>query len=165
VNRQETAKILAVLTAGFPHINLSRESVEVYHEALKDLDYGAAQGAVREILLSAEFFPPPAVIRRKVAERAGVLAPSGGEAWSEVTTQARIEGLRGSPTFSHPAIRKVVDQLGWYDICMSTNTDTLRAHFLKAYEQIRTVSDSKTIADALVGLSEGFARPALEARS
>ena len=161
MNREQTASLIAVLCAAFPHVPVTRETVEVYHAALTDLNYDACNAAIREMLLTVERFPPPATIRRKVAERAGVLAPAPGEAWGEVLTQARVVGARNRPVFTHPAITRVTDQIGWGDICMSTSPDTVRAHFLRAYEVERTASDTRTLTEALVGLPDGLHRPAL----
>lgn len=160
MNREQTAQIIAVLCAAFPQVPVSRETVEVYHDSLQDLDPQAARSAVREILLTAERFPPPAQIRRRVAERAGLLAPAPMDAWGEVMRAVTLYGVREKPTFTHPAITQVVDSLSWWNICMSENTDTVRAHFLKAYEIERTRCDTRTIADALQGLPDAR-RPAL----
>lgn len=164
MNREQTASIIAFLCAAFPQVPVSRETVEVYHGALADLDPEAAKSAVREILLTAERFPPPAVIRRKIAEQAGLLAPTPIDAWGEVMRQVTLMGVRGMPSFSHPAITQVVDSLSWWNICMSENADTLRAHFLKQYDLLRTQADTRTIADALQGLPAPR-RPELEART
>lgn len=160
MNREQTASIVAVLCAAFPQVPVTRETIEVYHSVLGDLDGDATQAAVRELLLTVERFPPPATIRRKVAERAGVLAPAASEAWGEVLAQARERGARQRPTFSHPAIEKVAHDIGWWEICMSTSPDTVRAHFLRAYEVERTNADTRTITDTLCGLPEA-SRPVL----
>lgn len=152
MNRQETAGLIAVLCAAFPQVTVSRETMRVYHEVLHDLDHEQTKQAVREILLTAEWFPPPAVIRRKVAERAGLLAPSPSDAWAEVMAQVRLHGTRGNPVFSHPAIDTTVKALGWWNICMSEMPDTIRAHFLKGYEAHRQAMDTRVITDCLTGI-------------
>lgn len=164
MKREETAGLIAVLSAAFPHVTVTKETMTVYHEALQDLDHLSAKEAVRDILLTAEWFPPPATIRRKVAERAGVLAPTPAEAWLEVMRQIEREGLRGSPVFSHPAIETVVKSLGWWNICMSDMPDTIRAHFLKSYETARTAMDTATLTSTLDALPVA-PRRALEAVS
>jgi hypothetical protein len=152
MNRTDTAQVLAVLSAAFPHVNVSRETAEVYHDVLGDLDADACRAAVRELLMTAERWPAPATIRRRVAERAGVLAPEPGAAWGEVVAQAGAVGLYGDPVFSHPAVKAAVRAIGWRSVCLSENQDTLRAHFFRAYEPERTQADTRTITDSLVGL-------------
>lgn len=160
MERSDTAQVLAVLSAAFPHVLVSRETAEVYHEALHDLDAEAARAAVRELLLTADRWPAPATIRRKIAERAGVLAPTAGVAWGEVMGEARTVGLHGSPVWSHPAVAAAVASIGWRSICLSENPDTLRAHFLKGYEAERERCDTRTLVDSLHGLDAGMVRPA-----
>lgn len=155
MNRTDTAQILAVLSAAFPHVGVSRETAEVYHDVLGDLDADACRAAVRELLMTAERWPAPATIRRRVAEHAGVLAPEPGAAWGEVTRQAAAVGLYGDPVFSHPAVQAAVRAIGWRQLCLSENQDTLRAHFFRAYEPERVQADTRTITDSLVGVTPG----------
>lgn len=149
MTRTDTAQILAVLSAAFPHITVTRETAEVYHDVLSDVDADACRKAVRALLMTAERWPAPATIRRKVAEQTGVLAPDPGSAWGEVMRQARAVGNYGDPVFSHPAITATVRAIGWTAICRSENQDTIRAHFLRGYEPERAQADTQTITSPL----------------
>lgn len=161
MNKQETAQVLAYLSAAFPHIRLTKETAIVYHDVLADLDFNAAMSAARELLKTEEFFPSASAIRRRVAQNAGVLAPSAQDAWAEVIGKARHEGRFATLQWTHPAIDAVVDSLGWYDICMSTNIDTVRAHFLRLYEDQRGSHDRTMLAEALPSLANGMEYRAL----
>lgn len=161
----DTARLLAVLSAAFPHVAVTRETAEVYHETLGDLDADAARAAVRELLLVSDRWPAPATIRRRVAERAGLLAPPPGAAWGEVLAAARTIGWVSRPAFSHPAIERTVDALGWRNICLSEMPDTIRAHFLRAYEPEARAADDRTVSDALAGLPSAVTRAAIGAGS
>lgn len=151
MKREETAQLISVLCAAFPNTNVPRETVEVYHEALKDLEVQATREAVRELLLTADWFPPAAAIRRRVAQKARILAPEAGEAWGEVCGAVRASGRDKRPTLSHPALDRAVGALGWRAICMSENTDTIRAHFLKTYEVERLRADNEMLSSPMLG--------------
>ena len=144
----ETAQVLTVLGAAFPHISITPETVEVYHQALADIDGSTCRDAVRDMLLTIDRWPAPATIRRCVAERSGALAPDPGSAWGMVLDEARRIGLNDSPEFAHAAIRRTVRLLGWRNICTSESPDTIRAHFLRIYEaQARLVDNMTLTAD------------------
>lgn len=163
MNRTDTAQVLAVLAAAYPYVNVTRETAEVWHDLLSDLDADACRGAVRDLLLTAERWPSPATVRRRVAERAGLLAPSGGQAWGEVQTAARESGWTGAPVWSHPAIAAAVAALGWRNICLSEMPDTMRAHFLRAYETEARAADERAVVCSLTGLGASVGRSAIEA--
>jgi len=166
MNKQHTAQVLAYLSAAFPHVNLSRETAVVYHDLLNDLEFDPLMACVRELLATAEFFPSPAVLRKKYAQDSGLLAPSSSDAWGEVMQKARDEGrIVKSLTFSHPAVTAVVQSLGWYDICMSTNQDTLRAHFLRLYESKRSELDATIVSEGIRSLSAPASRAQLAVRA
>lgn len=149
MTRQETAQIMAVLGAAFPHVSMSRETIEVYHDALEDVDFAAARRAVRELLRVVDRWPSPAQIRRAAANLLGILAPDSGEAWADVLAEARRIGLYGEPAFRHEAIRATVSAIGWRNICTSEMPDTLRAHFLRLYDEHRKRQDHQTLTHAI----------------
>lgn len=164
MNRTDTAQILAVLSAAFPHISVTRETAEVYHEALADLDPVDCRDAVREILLTVERWPAPATIRRRVAERAGILAPLPLDAWGQVISAAGSIGVYGDPQFTHSAIDRCVRSIGWRNVCLSENPDALRAQFLRAYDSERLRADTEALTGQIAALTAPPA-PALESAS
>ncbi len=141
MTKEETAMCLGLLSAGFPQVTVTRETASVYHEVLKDIDGQVALKAVKSLLATAEWFPPPAIIRKKVAEILGVLAPSATDALTEIIGQVKIAGRDHLPTFSHPAIKKVVDAIGWREVCMSSNQEALRAHIFRLYDDQKAKFD------------------------
>lgn len=144
----ETAQALAVLGAAFPHISITPQTVEVYHQALADIDGQLCRDAIRDLLLTVDRWPAPATIRRHIAQRSGALAPDPGTAWGQVLDEARRVGHLELPDFSHPAVSRTVKLLGWRNICTSESSDTLRAHFLRVYEaQARLIDGTTLTAD------------------
>lgn len=146
MTREETASIIAVLCAAFPQVPVTRETIEVYHGVISDLDLASVRRAVESILVTSDRFPPPAQIRRRVADHRGLLAPSAATAWSEVTSRISDHGVRQYPTFSSPAIQSAVDKIGWREICMSTSVDVIYSHFRRAYEQEQARHDEDVVA-------------------
>lgn len=146
MNRGEAVRVVATLSAAYPSWNAGKETVGVYVELLKDLEYEQVLEAVSDLICTEEWCPSVATVRRRVAAKKGVLAPPAVEAWDEVIDKVRQVGLRGGGAeWSHPAIKQTVRAIGWNQICQSTNVDTLRAHFLKMYQDLRSSSDNDAV--------------------
>lgn len=169
MNAREAASVVAAISAAYPQWPASRETVAIYADALADLDYVDALAAVREIILTDDRWPTVATIRRRTASRAGILAPDQAEAWAEVRRLTSTGLSTTVDAFSHPAIAETVAALGWWDLCHSTNPETIRAQFLRLYSDARTRLDDEAISTpgriALNGGSEhrlGSRRPVAE---
>ena len=133
--RTETASIVGVLVAGFPSVKMSRETVEVWHRALHDLPFEDVKVAVEKLLMTSEWFPTIALIRKATLDAMGMLPKSADEAWVEILGAINDHGYAGYPEFS-PLVREAVLQVGWRDICMSTQPEAIRRSFVKAYDAI-----------------------------
>jgi len=149
MNEREAASIVAIIAAAYPQWPASRETVAVYADALSDLGHQETLATVKEIILTDDRWPTIAQIRRRHASRAGALAPTPAQAWGEISHQSGTTGRTGSPAWSHPAIGEAVKTVGWWNICNSSNSETLRSQFLKIYE------DNQKRSDIQVILSEG----------
>lgn len=147
MTREDTAKLLAMLVSAYPHIKVTREVAEVYHDAIGDLEASDCYGVVRELVRTEVFFPSAAQIRRAVMRRLGHLAPQAEIAYAEVVGAAASRGLGDMPEWSHSAIADAVKAMGWRAICMSENQGVLRAQFNQTYGSIARDHDHK----ALVG--------------
>jgi hypothetical protein len=143
----EVSEILAYASSGYPHINLSKETVSVYVDLLGDLDYGTAKRAVRRLVATSDYFPSPASIRREVASLSGMLAPTANEALEQIRRQIELRGSgENMERWLHPAVEETVRALGGVrEFAMTTNFDTMRAHFLKMYERAVEKHDKTTL--------------------
>lgn len=150
VTRIEIAKLLGVCAAAFPHVSVTKYTSEVYGELLSDLDFQVAMRAVRTILSTHEFFPSVAMIRKTTAELSGALAPTSTSAWAEVIERVKSTGHTDFGPFSHPTIDATVKMIGWRDICLADNVASVRAHFIKTYDNLKVIHDRP----ALVGPSQ-----------
>lgn len=150
----EVSEVLAYASAAHPYIQLSKETVAVYVDLLSDLDYATTKRAVRRLSAMSERFPSPATIRREVASLTGDLAPSATDALQQVLRQIDRRGSdEPLEPWLHPAIEETVRALGGlWQFAMSTNIDTMRAHFLKMYEKTVEKHDKQTL------LSKGATR-------
>ena len=151
----ETAKVCAYIAAANPKWLATPETIHVYDELLADLKYEHVLDAVKRILLTSDWVPTPAQIRRTVFEVQGCLAPSKGAAWEEVMRKARAGSRNITPTFSHPSISAAVKTFGWYEVCSSINPDTLRSQFWKVYGDLVVEFDR----DVILSTSPAIAAP------
>lgn len=127
--------------------------IKTWHAILHDIDYHEAAVLLTDLSRAgATFPPPPGVIVKTVLDMrdriAGVRAPDVDEAWAEVQRGVSSHGyVNGQPVWSHPAVAAVVAAITWRELCMSTNQDTIRAHFLRMYDPAlkRIVNDQRSV--------------------
>lgn len=145
MTRQEAAAVVAMLAAAFPAFPPSRETVAIYVDAMLDLDWAETRDAAHDLIRTEERFPAVASIRRRVCARAGLLAPTGAQAWDEVNAASGNGGRSRSQEWSHPAIADTVRAIGWWALCSSINPETTRAQFLRLYDDVRRRHDENTM--------------------
>jgi hypothetical protein len=124
-----------MIASAYPSWKPTQETVAVYVELLADLDKNEAQMAVRRLLMASEFPPSVAAIRKKVLEQMDGLPLTKNEAWELVMSQVRRYGIYERPTFEDKTVAQVVHAIGYRELCMTTNTDTIRSQFFKLYEE------------------------------
>lgn len=131
-------QLLAVLQGAYPRTEFSDDTIDVYTAMLSDLDFKAAQVAVRQLIATSKWLPTIAEIRRAVMDLVDPL-PSTEDAWIEVMQQARAYNLHSGrfPEFSHPVVAKAADAVGWHALCYTDNIAMLASQFRRAYESIR----------------------------
>lgn len=136
----EVAQIVALISAAYPNFNPTEQTVEVYYQTLKDLPGDELKAAALTAIAEAgrKFAPSVGELRGAVGEirKAVHNLPSSYQAWEEVLKQMVRVGSYRSPEFSHPLIHRVVDTLGWKNLCLSENAVADRARFIQAYEQL-----------------------------
>jgi hypothetical protein len=147
MNAREAAQVVAVIAAAYPQWPASVETVAIYADSLADLAAEETLATVRQLILVEDRWPTVATIRRAYASRLGVLAPSPSEAWGQVVEQSTIAGRNVSPSFTHPAITETVRIFGWWNLCHSTNPDTLRAQFTRMYAETQKRLDHQVLAN------------------
>lgn len=146
MNEREAASLVAIIAAAFPQWSAGRETVAIYVDALSDLDVEEARAAIRDLILTEDRWPSIAAIRRRTAARSGALAPSSSQAWSEIQACAVSHGRVALPEFSHPALDESVRAIGWWNLCSSSNPETMRAQFLRIYEDAQKRHDLEVLS-------------------
>jgi hypothetical protein len=155
MNKTEAAQLVGVLAAGYPQWQVTKETVAIWADLMDDLYYIETRTAVRNWLLTEEHPPSPAAIRRALATSAGLTAPSRATAWAEVRKGITTTESNGRPSFSHPAVSKAVETIGWWEIRTSNNLDTLRSQFWKVYEEYAAEADKVALASQQLSLLGG----------
>jgi hypothetical protein len=152
MNQVQAGQLVGVLAAGYPQWQVTKETVAVWADLLSDLEYDETRKVVREWLLTEDRPPSPAAIRRGIAGSRGITAPSRATAWAEVRAGISSSESNRKPAFSHPAVSKAVETIGWWEIRTSTNLDTLRSQFWKVYEEYAQEADKLALASQQLAL-------------
>lgn len=146
---KDIARMTMELSASYPNWNVTALTNEVYYQDLKDIPADELLLAARHCRSEAgrKFAPSVGEIRGAVMElrRASMNIPSAYDAWQEVLRVISDVGSYGSPEWSSPLIEKVVNSLGWRNLCMSENQVSDRARFLEAYEQLSNRAEKETM--------------------
>lgn len=144
MTKNEALKCLAILKASYPRQEIGRETFEAYSTMLADVDFEAAQAAVKRLICSSKWFPTISEIRAEVAQAATAGMPVPELAWGEVWKAISRYGMNRIPQFSCPEVAAAVDVIGWRTICLDENVMSTRARFVDAYrayhEGARTVA-------------------------
>jgi hypothetical protein len=135
----EGKRILAILAAAYPNWRPSEITLQLYERILRPLPAVLAERALLETIHSGrEFAPPVGALCERVAQMAcaeGEL--DAAQAWGEVQAAIRATGWYKAPRFKSLALAQTVAALGWRELCANTNPETMRAHFLRLFEQFQ----------------------------
>ncbi len=139
MTKGEVAKLLAVLAASYPKFEVDDLKVQVWHEMLGDLDYGIASLAIKKLILESTFPPSIAEVRKAVVEIQTPEQTNGAQAWGEVVRAIRRYGYYdpdGAIQSKSNRTARVVQMIGWREICLSEEPGVVRGQFLKMYQQV-----------------------------
>jgi hypothetical protein len=129
-----TAASVAALRDAYPRQDFPDRSVSLYVRMLRDIEGGDLAAAVTRLIRRSPFLPSIAEIRMEVAE-ARTQLPTAAEAWSMVTQMPNLnERANNLPN----VVRQSLDAMGGsWSIRRSERPETLRAQFMRDYEQRR----------------------------
>lgn len=157
MNKQDILKAVAPLQLAY-NASLDDNRLRLYVEMLSDIPPQILEAAVKKLIMTNKFLPSIAEIRETAygikGTISGTAAPDESEAWGEVAKAIRSVGYYGKPKFSHEAITTAVNNIGWQDICMTTNDgmNTLRSQFRRAY-QLAAERQKDNRDNAVLGIS------------
>lgn len=141
MTKTDTVKLLAVISAAFPSIQVTEATVALWHELLGDMDLNLALTAAKKLILESPYPPTIADIRKRAVE---IMTPPEDQvdaagAWGEVMKALRFYGYyRETEALESmsPRVAKVVKYIGWREICLSEEPGVIRGQFLKMYAQV-----------------------------
>lgn len=136
MTRLEVAKLVGVLMAAFPSGQSTDRTSQIYEEMLVDLDFSSANAVVRRLIATCKFMPSIAEIREAALEVTSGQVRPGGDAWGDVLAAVRRFGYYRRPVFDDPVVARVVQSLGWEEICASENQAADRARFIETYDKL-----------------------------
>lgn len=115
------------------------DAFKVWYSLLQDLDYTIAQAAIQKYMLTNEFPPTIADIRKNAVSVQAGDKKTWSEGWEEVMkaignfgSYREEEALESMSEIT----RKAVKKLGFRNICLSENITADRANFRTIYEQM-----------------------------
>lgn len=129
----EVGRVVELLEFGWPNRDMAEQTAMLYMAALSDLPFDAAVGAVKRLLLTDEFRPSVAAVRREVALSLGLLPPGlddalvEARAWCEWREQARFGNGSGSVSVCPPIHHVVVK------VCRSLSVGVSDAMWASAF--------------------------------
>lgn len=140
MDKNQFSKLITGLKAAYPRFTMlsTDEEMEFWYTMLEDIDYEVAQNAAMEFISTSVFPPSIAEIRSLCADRLTEKPKSFDDAWGTVMRAMHRYGHtlgREALEEMDDITRLVVKNLGWYNLCMSTNPEADRANFRIAYEK------------------------------
>lgn len=133
-----TAAAVAILRDAYPRQEFPDASVRLYVRMLDDLPGDEIERAVVRLIRRSRFLPSVAEIREEVAE-ARCSLPTPAEAWSLATDA--VTSFADMPEELRDSIRAVG---GRFTILHGDNPATIRAQFMRDYEQRRQTALTRT---------------------
>lgn len=145
-----------------------RDMQEVWLEMLGDLPADLLAAAVRSHIERSQWLPSVAEIRQaavRLMRQGSPAQESAIDAWGSVKREVRRVGSYGAPYFVNPITARVVQRMGWREICLSEDPEAVvRAQFERYYNAEMTRAEeqagmSADLRDFLATLSGQFLAP------
>jgi hypothetical protein len=140
--RNRTAFVLKQLFSAYPNTQVEEGTVAIYIRLLGDIPVEELQAVVDQCIADCKFLPTVAEVRehwRNLTRNLGEL--SGAEGWGLVQAEIRRMGSWGSPHFENAKVQRVVDMMGWLNICQSENLAVDRAQFMRIFDTLADRED------------------------
>ena len=140
MNKKEFALFASALRTYYPREKLlpNEQAMELWFNQLQDIPYKLAELTLNTWVATNKWSPSIADIREKATGLTQGEAKDWGEAWREVLRAINLYGsyqeLKALECMDETT-RKVVERLGFRNICMSEDIQIDRANFRMIYEQ------------------------------
>ena len=141
MTRREFSTFAMALRTYYPKDNLfeTDQSMELWYRELSDISNEVAEAVLRQWVQTNRWCPTIADIRELASMITQPEIVNWGEAWEKVKkTIRRYTAYRAKEALESldPLTRKCVVQLGYQDLCASTNPMQDRANFRMIYETL-----------------------------
>ena len=117
----------------------NNQAVELWYRQLNDIPYNVAEVALNKWVATNKWSPSIADIREMATDVQNGYKPDWGEGWEQVQRAIRRFGYynQAKALESMDEItRRVVQQMGWNNLCLSENETADRANFRMIYERL-----------------------------
>lgn len=167
----ETIQILELISGWLPSTAMNDQMPATWHAGLADISAADATRVVNEHFITVGGYIDVAEIRRRVADRYGVLPPSSDAAFAQVAAWNRWRGHASQPwpttdpPYVHPVARQVADDVGWTRLAEGLDGVT-RKDWREAYAKAARKAEIRAllpggIAEVRAELEAARARPEL----
>lgn len=141
MTRSEFATFAMALKTYYPRENLlpNDQAMTLWFSQLQDIPYKVAEAGLQKWVATNKWSPSIADIREMFTSIVQGDLPDWGEAWNEVQKAIRHYGSyrpQEAMDSLSPLTRKVVERMGFTNICMSETPQTERANFRMIYETL-----------------------------
>jgi hypothetical protein len=143
MNKQEILKIFSIFNVCYPKfIESGKEEVmvEVWYQMLKEYQYDYVMLSSQNHIKKSKFAPTIHDIIEGITDLQNIGRIDAMTAWGIVTKAIRyygyyrqLDALNSMPQ----DVAKIVESMGWQNLCMSENEIADRAHFTKAYDTMQ----------------------------
>lgn len=148
MTKEQTLNIVGRIYGAFARPEPQKHQLIAWHEAMDGVDYETALLACRAVIRNEATIPSVATFLAYVETAQGISVPSLVEAETEVRRALVEQGRYRVPTFSHPAITRTVEAIGWHSICDQSESEW-HWQFAKTYEVAVRQSNVETRSPAL----------------
>jgi len=143
MKKNEFKNIILLLQSNFNNVNIeTKQQFDFWYKLLEDIDYKTMQLAVAKLCLEYRYNSPKLADLRKVALE--IMNYNNDytaiDGWVEVMGAVKKYGIykaKEAINNMRPLTRKVVNYMGFSNICRSEQPDILRAQFTKIFEQLK----------------------------
>lgn len=154
MKQSEAGKIVTMLSTAWPDywrfldVEQAEATRALWRELLGDLDYAVANAAVRRLIGTHTKHPAIAQFRATCSAYTEGRRANGGEAWGAIKKLIGRYGMNRTPTsrlvitepdtfvVDDPVLFRVIDALGWRELCESEFATADRARVIELYEQL-----------------------------
>ena len=156
MDKNEFSRLAAAMRKYYPRETIlpNAEAMSLWYDALQDLPYQTAIGALRRWVSLYRWSPSIADIRQMAVEQTAGAPADWSEGWRQVCEAIDSYGRTdpaGALASMDPVTRETVERLGWSALCGSENQAADRAAFRQIYESIaRRAAERQRLPESAV---------------